>query len=71
MDNKKESVVSRETRVLQQLQEAAIPVAIYLHSGIKLQGIIVGFDTWAILLRSPTSITQMIFKHAILTVQSQ
>jgi len=71
VDDKKEPVISREERVLQQLQQAAIPVAIYLQSGIKLQGTIVGFDTWVILLRSPTTITQMIFKHAILTVQPQ
>ena len=71
MDDKKEPIDSRQERVLQQLQDAAIPVAIFLQSGIKLQGTIVGFDSLVIMLRSPTAITQMIFKHAILTVQTQ
>jgi len=72
VDNvKKELIISQETRVLRQLQQAKISVAIFLQSGIKLQGSIVGFDTWTILLRSQTAVTQMIYKHAILTVQPQ
>lgn len=69
MDNKKEPVISQQDRALQQLQQAALPVAVYLQNGIKLQGTIVGFDTRVILLRGPTDTTQMIFKHAILTLQ--
>ncbi len=71
MTDIKEFVVSKQDRLLRQLQQAAIPVAVYLKNGIKLQGKIVGFDTLVIMLRSPTAITQMIFKHAILTLQPQ
>lgn len=70
VDDKKKPLISRQDRVLQQLQENAIPVAVYLHSGIKLQGQVVRFDPLVILLRSTKGITQMIFKHAILTVQA-
>ena len=71
MDDRKESVISQQERVLQQLQQAAIPVAIFLQSGVKLQGKIAGFDSLVIMLLSPTGITQMIYKHAILTLQPQ
>ena len=71
MTDKTEPMISRQDRVLQQLQQSAIPVAVYLHNGIKLQGKIVQFDSLVIMLRSPTGITQMIFKHAILTLQPQ
>ena len=71
MTDKKEPMMSRQDRVLQQLQQAGIPVAVYLQNGIKLQGKIVQFDSLVIMLRSPTGITQMIFKHAILTLQPQ
>ena len=42
------------------------PVTIFLISGIKLQGVIVGFDNYSILLKN--NVTQLIFKHAISTV---
>lgn len=64
-------IFSRQDRILMQLQQAAIPVAIYLKNVIKLQGTIMKFDSLVIMLRSPTAITQMIFKHTILTFQSQ
>ena len=71
MDDKKELVISRQDRVLRQLQQAGLPVAAYLQNGVKLQGKIVEFDTLVIMLRSPTGITQMIYKHAILSLQAQ
>lgn len=43
-----------------------VPVSIYLVNGIKLQGHIVGFDQYVVLLRN--SMTQMVYKHAISTV---
>jgi host factor-I protein len=71
VDNRKEPVISRQDRALQQLQQAAIPVAVYLKNGIKLQGKIAQFDSLVIMLHSNTGVTQMIFKHAILTLQPQ
>jgi len=71
MDDKINPAISKQDCLLKQLQQAAIPVAVYLQNGIKLQGKIVGFDSLVIMLRSPNAITQMIFKHAILSLQPQ
>ncbi len=51
---------------LNALRRERIPVAIYLVSGIKLQGQIESFDQFVILLRN--TVSQMIYKHAISTV---
>jgi len=71
MEGKISPPISQQDRLLKQFQQAAIPVAAYLQNGIKLQGKIVGFDSLVIMLRSPNAITQMIFKHAILSLQPQ
>ena len=52
---------------LNALRKEQIPVSIYLVNGIKLQGQIEAFDQYVVLLRNKVS--QMIFKHAISTVQ--
>ena len=44
-----------------------IPVTVYLMCGVKLQGIITGFDETSMLLRRDGH-TQMIYKHAVSTV---
>lgn len=51
---------------LNALRKERIPVAIYLVSGIKLQGQIESFDQFVILLRN--TVSQMIYKSAISTV---
>ncbi|MDA3869031.1 MAG: RNA chaperone Hfq [Gammaproteobacteria bacterium] len=51
---------------LNALRKDRIPVAVYLVSGIKLQGQIESFDQFAILLKN--TVTQMVYKHAISTV---
>lgn len=51
---------------LNALRRERVPVAIYLVSGIKLQGQIESFDQFAILLKN--TVTQMVYKHAISTV---
>ena len=48
------------------LKKQRVPVAIYLTNGIKLQGVIAGFDTTVILLKNNTK--QMVYKRAIATV---
>ncbi len=71
MEDSKNSLIARQDRLLQQLQQAAIPVAIYLKNGIRLQGEVVGFDSHILMLRSPITITQMIYKQAVLSIQPQ
>ncbi|MDT8397127.1 MAG: RNA chaperone Hfq [Pseudomonadales bacterium] len=48
------------------LRKEKVPVAIYLVSGIKLQGQIESFDQFVIVLRN--TVNQMVYKHAISTV---
>ncbi len=48
------------------LRKEKIPVAIYLVSGIKLQGQIESFDQFVIVLKN--TVNQMVYKHAISTV---
>ena len=52
---------------LNTLRTEQIPVSIYLVNGIKLQGRIEAFDQYVVVLRN--TVNQMIFKHAISTVQ--
>ena len=51
---------------LNALRRQRVPVAIYLTNGIKLQGIVAGFDSAAILLKNNTK--QMVYKRAVATV---
>ena len=52
---------------LNALRREQVPVSIYLVNGIKLHGQIEAFDQYVVLLRN--TVSQMIFKHAISTVQ--
>ena len=52
---------------LNALRKGHVPVSIYLVNGIKLQGQVESFDQYVVLLRN-TSVTQMVYKHAISTV---
>ena len=52
---------------LNALRKEHVPVSIYLVNGIKLQGQVESFDQYVVLLRN-TSVTQMVYKHAISTV---
>lgn len=51
---------------LNALRRQRVPVAVYLTNGIKLQGVVAGFDDAAILLKNNTK--QMVYKRAIATV---
>ena len=52
---------------LNALRKEHVPVSIYLVNGIKLQGQVDSFDQYVVLLRN-TSLTQMVYKHAISTI---
>ena len=51
---------------LNALRKERIPVSIFLVNGIKLQGTIVSFDQYIVMLKNV--ITQAVYKHAISTV---
>jgi len=61
----KNNINSLQERYLNQLRKEKVPVSVYLVSGIKLQG--ESFDQFAILLKN--SVSQMVYKHAISTIQ--
>lgn len=54
---------------LESLTNTANPVTIFLLNGIKLQGVITGFDSEVILLRRDNSL-QVIYKQAISTIMA-
>lgn len=51
---------------LNTLRREKVPVTVFLVNGVKLQGVITSFDSYCMLLKS--SITQLVFKHAVSTV---
>jgi len=52
---------------LNTLRRTKAPVALFLVNGIKLQGILTWFDSFAVLLSREGS-QQLVYKHAISTV---
>jgi host factor-I protein len=54
-------------RLLKQWRDARTPVSIFLVNGIKLQGVITGFDASTLLLTNDSA-TQLVYKHAISTI---
>ncbi|MEC4685049.1 MAG: RNA chaperone Hfq [Nitrospirota bacterium] len=51
---------------LNQLRKEKTHVVVYLTNGVRLRGVIKGFDSFVVLLKETT--VQMIYKHAISTV---
>jgi host factor-I protein len=57
---------SLQDNFLNQLRKEKIPVVVYLTNGVRLKGVIKGFDSFVILLRESNE--QLIYKHAISTI---
>lgn len=51
---------------LNQLRKEKIPVVIYLTNGVRLKGVVKGFDSFVILLKEANE--QLIYKHAVSTI---
>jgi host factor-I protein len=51
---------------LNQLRKEKMPVIIYLTNGVRLRGVVKGFDNFVILLKESTQ--QLIYKHAVSTI---
>ena len=60
---------SLQDNFLNQLRKEKIPVLMYLTNGVRLKGVIKGFDNFVVLLRESTQ--QLIYKHAISTIQPE
>ena len=53
---------------LRHLQDHRVPVTMFLVNGIKLQGYVMAFDSFCVLLTRDNQ-SQIIYKHAISTIQ--
>ncbi|MBI5026440.1 MAG: RNA chaperone Hfq [Nitrospirae bacterium] len=51
---------------LNYLRKEKIPVVIYLLNGVRLKGLIKGFDNFVVLIKEGTQ--QLVYKHAISTI---
>ncbi len=51
---------------LNQLRKDKTPVVVYLTNGVRLKGVIRGFDSFVIILKEATQ--QLIYKHAVSTI---
>ena len=51
---------------LNHLRKEKIPVVIYLTNGVRLKGLIKGFDSFVIVLKETAQ--QLIYKHAVSTI---
>ncbi len=58
--------VNLQDLFLNQLRKDRTPVTIYLTNGVRLKGVIKGFDPYVVLLKENT--VSMIYKHAISTI---
>lgn len=57
---------SLQDNYLNQLRKDKVPVVMYLTNGVRLKGIIKGFDNFVILLKEGSQ--QLIYKHAVSTI---
>ena len=53
---------------LNHIRKSKVPVTVFLVNGVKLQGIVTWFDNFSVLLRRDGH-TQLVYKHAISTIQ--
>ena len=58
---------SAQDRFLRQMIDEHRKVAVFLASGIKLEGEIVSYDQYVILMKGP--LTDEVYKHAVSTIQ--
>jgi host factor-I protein len=57
---------SLQDNFLNQLRKEKMPVVIYLTNGVRLRGVVKGFDNFVILLKESSQ--QLIYKHAVSTI---
>ena len=53
---------------LNNARKEKIPVTIYLMNGVKVEGIVKGFDSYIVLLEGGNKQQNMIYKHAVSTI---
>ncbi len=63
MANKSQNL---QDNFLNHLRKEKVTVVVYLTNGVRLKGVIKGFDNFVVLLKEAS--LQMIYKHAISTI---
>ena len=59
--------LSLQDHFLNSVRRAKLPVTIFLVKGVKLQGVVTWFDSFALLLRREGT-AQLVYKHSISTI---
>ncbi|MFW6281405.1 MAG: RNA chaperone Hfq [bacterium] len=62
--------VNLQDSILNEVRKKKIPVTIYLVNGYQLNGLVLGFDNFTIILNNEGK-EQMVYKHAISTIIPQ
>ena len=65
----KNSVLNLQDLFLNQARKEKHPVYIYLVNGVKVKGFVKGFDSYVILLEGGDKKQNLIYKHAVSTIQ--
>ena len=58
---------SLQDHFLNSVRRSKLPVTIFLVKGVKLQGVVTGFDAFSLLLRREGA-SQLVYKHSVSTV---
>ncbi|SCH64547.1 MULTISPECIES: RNA chaperone Hfq [unclassified Romboutsia] len=64
----KNSVLNLQDLFLNNARKERIPVTIYLMNGVKVKGVVKGFDSYIILVEGDNRQQNMIYKHAVSTM---
>ncbi|MFZ2959571.1 MAG: RNA chaperone Hfq [Candidatus Ozemobacteraceae bacterium] len=62
------ATINIQDHILQVLKEKAVLVKIFLMKGFQIQGVVLDYDTFVILLEAEGK-KQLIYKHAVSTIQ--
>jgi len=62
-------VLNLQDLFLNQVRKENLPVTIFLVNGYQLKGIVKGFDNFTIAMMDSEGRQQLVYKHAISTVQ--
>ena len=60
--------INLQDMFLNQVRKEEIPVTVYLNGNVQLRGVVRGFDAFSILLECAEKPTQLIYKHAVLSI---
>ena len=69
-ENMSNQQLNLQDKILNHVRRKDIPVVIYLMNGYQLQGKVIGFDNFTIILKTKEK-DQVIYKHAISTIEPE